>query len=153
MASQNPSPRLERRDVWSNVQSKQWLLITADYLLLLPELGPKGWESVGATLPYHSPAHKLPTGSAVWLVVPHSPALCSQIMCLFTCQLCQLSIFSKQTASFGLSDSVTAFTPSTGVCIFPSFLLPKFLLRLASISSWGKNSGYISICALYKNWK
>lgn len=98
--------------------------------------------------PTISPAHKLPTGSAVWLVVPHPPALCSQIMCLFTCQLCQLSIFSKQTASFGLSDSVTAFTPSTGVCIFPSFLLPKFLLRLASISSRGKNSGILAF-ALY----
>lgn len=99
--------------------------------------------------PTISPAHKLPTGSTVWHVVPHPPAVCSRILCLFTCQLCQLSIFSRQTASPGLSDSATAFTLSTGVYTFPSFLLPQFLFRVASISSQEERTVVMEAFALY----
>lgn len=114
-----------------------WLSVTAAL-----SWGPRAGNLSVLPCPTISPAHKLPAGSAVWLVVPHPSALCSQIICL--------PVSFANLASPGLSDSVTAFIPSTGVCISPSFLLPKFLLRLAPISSRGKNSGYRSICALYK---
>lgn len=106
-----------------------WLSVTAAL-----SWGPRAGNLLVLPCPAISPAHKLPAGSAVWLVVPHPPALCSQIMCL--------PVSFANLASPGLSDSVTTFIPSTGVCISPSFLLPKFLLRLAPISSRGKNSGY-----------